>query len=368
MSRHHPPQLKNLPSAVIASFGAVTSIGLNARMTVASVRCGLTRFEEQDELRNDTNGEPIVLGILPTLAESTTFTERMVALAADAGQEALCPWLEVAKTERLPPLPILLSLPPPRPGFSDEGVNLARAIMNTLPIEPDRQHSGLFMRGHAGGLAALDHAVRLIREAHVPACLIGGTDTPRALPYLHWLDSQRRLKRIGQPHGFIPGEGAGFLLVCQREFALRQKWVPLACIQQVGQASEPCLWYQGQPTRGEGLTEAFWQVFRPPGGETCRADVTWCDLNGEPWRAEEWGFSYLRTGKLHGEPLDLRHPADCWGDVGAASAPLLLGLAASELARGLDSHQTALVWTASDVQPWRAACLLSRTQNQEGSA
>lgn len=362
-SRDEPP-----PTVLLASFGATTSIGLDGPGTVASVRCGLTRFCEQNELRNDTTGDPIVLALLPTLAEESTATERMVALAADAGREALRPWLEAARTEKLPPLPILLSVPPPRPGYPVDGERaLAQAIIQALPVEPDRHRSELFASGHAGGLSALAQALELLQDPHVPACLVGGTDSPRLLTYLRWLDAQERLKRDGQPHGLIPGEGAGFLLVCREDFMARHRWVPLAGIQRVAQTLEPRLWYQGDATHGEALTDAFWQVLRPSDGAPLRADVTWCDFNGEPWRSEEWSFAYLRTGKYHGEPLDLRHPADCWGDLGAASAPLLVGLAASELARGREGHQTALVWCASDVQPWRAACLLNRIHPKEAT-
>jgi len=122
-------------------------------------------------------------------------------------------------------------------------------------------------------------------------------------------------------------------------------------------AVEPQPWYSDRPTLGDGLTRALHALFEAEALEGSRADVTYCDLNGESWRVDEWVYAYLRTGKRHGEPLDLRHPAACWGDVGAASGTLLAGLAAFEIARQ-NSTQTMLVWTASDTGPYRTACVL----------
>src|SRR5262249_57656869 len=132
----------------------------------------------------------------------------------------------------------------------------------------------------------------------------------------------------------------------------------LADVAAVGRGLEPRPWYRRTATQAAGLTQAFWQALDAREAEGEGAAFTYGDLNGEPWRADEWAFAYLRTGKRHGEPLDLRHPADCWGDVGAASGPLLVGLAVRELRRGRPGKDTALVWTASDIRPNRAACLL----------
>jgi 3-oxoacyl-[acyl-carrier-protein] synthase-1 len=50
-------------------------------------------------------------------------------------------------------------------------------------------------------------------------------------------------------------------------------------------------------------------------------------MNGEPYRADEFGFATVRAGGLFRDPAAFTAPADCWGDVGAASGPLFLSLA-----------------------------------------
>ena len=119
------------------------------------------------------------------------------------------------------------------------------------------------------------------------------------------------------------------------------------------------------PTLGEGLTRAFRDAFAAAPLAPAQVRVTYSDMNGEPWRAEEWSYAYVRTGKHHASPLDHRHPAAYWGDVGAASGPLLAGLAALDLEQELDPGSIALLWAASDVQPFRSACLLRRAKEKQ---
>ena len=125
---------------------------------------------------------------------------------------------------------------------------------------------------------------------------------------------------MGDPLGGQGGaEGAGFVLVCSKREARRLRLSILAEILSVGRGTEPRLWFNGKPTIGEGLTQALQEMFSDRNCPKGRVRVTYCDLNGESWRADEWCYAYVRTGTRHGSPLDLRHPAANWGDVGAAS-------------------------------------------------
>ena len=71
-------------------------------------------------------------------------------------------------------------------------------------------------------------------------------------------------------------------------------------------------------------------------------------LRGEPYRADEYGFAVTRTREHFVSPADFTAPADCWGDVGAASVPLSLGLALAAFAKGYSRGDTGLVWASSD--------------------
>jgi 3-oxoacyl-[acyl-carrier-protein] synthase-1 len=80
------------------------------------------------------------------------------------------------------------------------------------------------------------------------------------------------------------------------------------------------------------------------------------DINGERYRADEWGFALLRAGRAL-RTVQCKTPASCWGDVGAASGALGCVLAVRAWARGYASGSRALVWGGSD-NGLRAAVVL----------
>jgi len=92
---------------------------------------------------------------------------------------------------------------------------------------------------------------------------------------------------------------------------------------------------------------------------TTETPIIVCDLNGEPARMKEWGYTMVRLGaKLGAEPIVI-HPADCLGDLGAASGPVHVGLSILFLERHYAGHPSALVWSASDSGE-RMAVLIER--------
>ena len=66
-------------------------------------------------------------------------------------------------------------------------------------------------------------------------------------------------------------------------------------------------------------------------------------MNGESHWAREWGVAFLRSRDAFVESHAMNHPADCFGDAGAASGALLAGLASLDASRG-----PALVYASSD--------------------
>jgi 3-oxoacyl-[acyl-carrier-protein] synthase-1 len=85
--------------------------------------------------------------------------------------------------------------------------------------------------------------------------------------------------------------------------------------------------------------------------------TTFAGLNGESFDAKLWGVARLRHADFFAPSMVLEHPADCFGDAGAALGAILLALAATALARGQRAGP-ALVWAASDGEA-RGCALLS---------
>jgi 3-oxoacyl-[acyl-carrier-protein] synthase-1 len=90
-----------------------------------------------------------------------------------------------------------------------------------------------------------------------------------------------------------------------------------------------------------------------------------CDLNGDRYRALEWGLVYGRAlGDLRWR-YDLAtcgqlwHPADCVGDTGAASGILNCIWGVEALRKGYALVDHILVWGASESR-LRAAAILAK--------
>jgi 3-oxoacyl-[acyl-carrier-protein] synthase-1 len=90
-----------------------------------------------------------------------------------------------------------------------------------------------------------------------------------------------------------------------------------------------------------------------------RITDTYCDMNGEPYRADEFAFAAIRLREHFVTPSEFVTPADCWGDVGAASVPLAAVLAAIAGLKSYACGGTSLVWASSDTGERGAALLES---------
>ena len=94
-------------------------------------------------------------------------------------------------------------------------------------------------------------------------------------------------------------------------------------------------------------------------------DEIFCDQNGEPYRADEYGFAAARHSDRFRDLADFVAPADCWGDVGAASGVLLMILATYAGAKGYAKGPAALVLAGSDTGERGAALLHLETAQRE---
>jgi 3-oxoacyl-[acyl-carrier-protein] synthase-1 len=171
-------------------------------------------------------------------------------------------------------------------------------------------------------------SARLMRGA-ADACLVAGVDSYLEPETLEWLESCDQLHSAGRFNnawGLVPGEGAAALLLMRKSVARQCGLDPLAEVLGTAATVEPHRIKTDSVCLGEGLTAAFRTALAalPPGRKV--SDV-YCDLNGEPYRADEYGFACLRTREYFEAASDMVAPADCWGDVAAAGGVLHLMLA-----------------------------------------
>lgn len=317
--------------AAIVGMGMVTAVGLDAQQTAASVRAGIARFEETSI--HDKRFEPLVMAVLPddvlpplnsdieSTVGLTSKQSRTLRLATSALKEATHNLPEIEK------MPLYLGVAqtlPDRPepfqhGFLDQLSLQADVGFNTA-------ESVLFPIGRASGLFALSQAMNAVCTGKYTYAIVGGVDTYTDLYLLGTLDMQERISGSRVMDGFIPGEGAAFLVITTLDRARSDRLSPMALLTAVAQDHEEGHLYSDQPYMGDGLANALAQLFQNSGINEPIKDV-FTSMNGENHWAKEWGVAYIRNQAGFDPEHGFHHPADCIGDTGAASGIILTNLA-----------------------------------------
>ncbi|WP_197041216.1 beta-ketoacyl synthase N-terminal-like domain-containing protein [Chondromyces apiculatus] len=245
-------------------------------------------------------------------------------------------------------LPVWIGLPEERPGWSKEvGQKLVESVTRALRGWGFSPEVVALPQGHAAGFAALAQGAEALRKGTAEFCLVGGVEGYLDEEMLDWLDAEGQLFRRGNPRGFIPGEGAGFCLLASEGMATRLGRPLLGQVLGVGVGHEPKRIKTAMVCTGEGLSVAFRGALASL-PEGMLVDQLIGDLNGEPCRADEVGFTVVRLRKRLADPPRLLAPSTSWGDVGAASGPLFAGLAVEVARRGAPRGPCSLLWAGSE--------------------
>jgi 3-oxoacyl-[acyl-carrier-protein] synthase-1 len=204
-----------------------------------------------------------------------------------------------------------------------------------------------------------------LREGEADWVVIAGVDSYVSRETCAWLDAGRQLHTGYNAWGLVPGESAGAMVLASLPAAQAAGVRPLALVEGIGVAMEavPITATEGV-CLGWGLTQAVRAALDllPPAAVV---DNLYCDHNGQPYRADEMGFMLARAGDRFRDPGAFIAPADCWGESGAATVPLLVALILQGAARGYVAGPHSLVFAGSD-SGQRVAMLL-RTLEKEQS-
>ncbi|HEX5660065.1 MAG TPA: hypothetical protein VFX59_22870 [Polyangiales bacterium] len=339
----------------VVALGARTPIGLGAESAAAALRAGVSRLEEQPFLV-DSQRDVLTGASDPLLGVDAPMLERLATMALDALAQVLRK-LSSASGE-LPRIHVALTTPEPRPGFDDADADRLLHVLAQRTaawgFEHRWEHVG---RGHAGACVALQRARSGANGAQT-LCLVGGVDSYHApATLLAWLRARRLATRTVRG-GFAPGEGAGFLALAPERLMRSWGMRSLAQLRGVHTAQESARVLEGEVSRAEGLCEAVLGACAELQLPDEAPEQLWSDVNGERHRAEEWGLLQLRLGARL-PTAAYQTPASSWGDVGAASVPLLAALACRSFARDELPAKRALLWAGSD-GGLRGAAVLER--------
>jgi 3-oxoacyl-[acyl-carrier-protein] synthase I len=307
------------PIAILAS-GMVTGVGLNSPASCAAIRCAIDNFTET---RFMDNGGEWIIGSQVPLEKPWRGLSKLVHMAVPAIRECLNE-VEHARPEDIPLL--LCVAEEERPGRL-QGLNdeLFQLIQSELGVRFHRS-SGTIPRGHVAGALAMIKARRLIYEERVRYCIIAGVDSMLVAPTLAAYEKQNRLLTANNSNGFIPGEAGCAVLVGSSGQSTRTKQQALFCIG-IGRGYEEATVDSEQALRADGLVQAFRAAFAEAGQTIADVDYRITDANGEQYWFKEAALAVIRLLRTRKELIEIWHPVDCVGEIGAAIGPCVLGVA-----------------------------------------
>lgn len=303
----------------IRSTGMVTGVGWSTEASCAAIRVGITGFVETQFLYD---GEFIQGCPVPF---ETPFRGRakLVEMAVLAIEEAISPL--VADRHATKQMPLLLCLSEyGRPGrFTGLDHTLLRDIAGRVGLDL-HDESCAIAEGRVGGVKALNLARQIMeRRSDVRRVLICGMDTLLASGTLNHYHERRRLLTADNSDGFIPGEAACAVLV---EQAAAETPAVIA-VTGIGFGEEPAPIDSEKPLRADGLVAAIKQAMIDAGVNYSQLAYRLTDNSGEQYGYKEAALAMARVVRPVKPEFDILHPADCIGEVGAATVPLLLATA-----------------------------------------
>ena len=340
-------------SLAITGISMVTPVGYNAAQACSALRAGISQFNELETVVS-CHGEPVIVSQIQDFGSiKQSRLERTKQIGMATCQEAMDSFAGQNIYRRAINLSVLVN-EKERPGnLLQLDPKLVREIILDAGF-PSSTTIQFYPNGHAAGMKALQDAQQ--RLTHDPSAIefIWGIDSLLAVKTLAYLEKMERLKGPDYPRGVIPGE-ASVCLVLQAEKMARLHPSKIYChVVGIGVATESITVHnEDEPCLGEGLTKAIYAGLEQSGWHKEEVTQVYCDMNGETYRAHEWMLALCRT-------LDdpkVTHPADCIGDVGAASAPLLIGMAAVALQRGYAKADKIFVFCSSDFGMRGSVCL-----------
>jgi len=336
------------PLAVLGT-GMMTGVGHSAPASCAAIRGGINNFKET---RFIGRGGDWIVGSEVPLDEPWRGSTKLAKIAASAVRECL---ESAVKPRANMPIPLILCVAEEhRPGrLPGLGGPLLFEIERELGVK-FHSESSVIAQGRVGGAVAVLRAQKLIHERHHSYVIIAGVDSYLSGSTLAGFEQSDRLLTASNSDGFVPGEAAAAILLGGGATAPAN---PLTCIG-LGFARESASIGSDQPLRGDGMVEAIKAALSAAGMSLERIDHRIADVSGEQYRFKEAALAVARILRERKATFGIWHPADCIGEVGAATLPAMLGIIYYSALKRYLPGSTLLAHLSNDDDK-RAALVLS---------
>ncbi len=334
---------------VVTAVESNTPLGLNMAQSAAAIRAGMSGFVEfpfyKPIIREFDPGEdPIQVashGLIGGFDTSRLF-ELIFGPITNLVQKS-----GLARTE-MPKGGIYFALPAEDEVISE--YKLRQTFLKQAARRLALPEVGEFLAvqtGSTGVYVLVDRAMEKLRSGELNFCIIAAVDSYLLKNRLAFYDKNWRLKTDRNPTGFIPGEAGAVILLETEEHAKKRQAPILMKIDGVFGGMEPNPITGLKTSTGAGFTTAIASLAELKSDTGCWRWIL-SDLNGERYKAYEWGVVLPRLNKLIAADHLLSHMADSIGDVGSALAAVQIGCVAQAYERNYAPADAALLLAGND--------------------
>ena len=298
----------------ILSVGMVSGVGLIAPAAGAAIRCAIDNFQE---IRFIDSGGEWIMGCSVPLEQPWRGRAKLLKMLALALRECAnqVPTLDLRR------VPLLLCVAETeRPGRL---VGLDQSLLTELQAETGlafHPKSSVIAEGRVSGVTALRQARQLITEEKLSSVMIAGVDSLLVAATLRGYEEQEKLLTSQNSDGFIPGEATAAILVGK---PLLNAGPQLLCLG-LGSGMEKAFEGSELPLRADGLVAAIREALVEASYDMGDLDFRITDAAGGQYNFKEAALALTRLLRKRKEKFDIWHPADCIGEVGAATVLVIL--------------------------------------------
>ena len=345
-----PPESAS-PALAVTGIGMMTPVGHDALQACASLRADMVMMQELEYFSVETEDfrrQPVIGCPVSGVTDGHVGLGRWTKLASRAVGDLI----DRAELDpsHLSRTGLYIALPPRDRKGTDPRIHdmLGLRIAQWNKVQGLEGRTRAYPDGHAAAIQAVQEAAGDLAAGRIDCAIVGGTDSLVEPETLEFLVEKRRIKTDDNPDGFIPGEAAAFFTLETREKAEARGADVMAVLEGASVAREPATVWADEPSAAAGLGEAITGTLEGLDDNGAKTGLVICDLNGESYRAKEFGTVVPRVLSRFQTEWQVWHPADCIGDTGSASAAISACMAARALQRGYARTDNVLVWGASD--------------------
>jgi 3-oxoacyl-[acyl-carrier-protein] synthase I len=342
----------------ISGLGMVSSVGRDVVTAAAAIRAGISRpggvghFPLLDDDQEETPliGHPM-LGFTDGFFMIGRWVRMAEACLADLRRNASLPppqdsyfWSRTGLAGVLP------ALDPNRfeeadqctPDDLKESYLLPLRDLAGIPVAG--RHVQILCAGSVGTFDALLEIDRSLTEDELDRVILLAVESYLDPWTLRWLAAHRRLKWGDNPCGLSPGEAAASFLLESPASLARRRARP------VSELVASCVGAEESPYGGEARHHGK-ELARVMGAalqqDPFAGDII-CDLNGEDWKAYEYGAAKSRLGQRLSPRAREVVPALSLGETGTASVAVGICIATRSFARGYALARESLIVASTD--------------------